>query len=126
MPADPADPADPAVLSAAESATLSAVASRIVPDEDGSPGAVGAGADRYILRSLAAERAGFRAAYRVGLAAVDAAAGTLFGHGFVRLSAGQQDEVLASAMQFFGFHSVIETMWVVDDGANDHDCIDIL
>lgn len=93
----PADPADPAVLSAAESATLSAVASRIVPDEEGSPGAVGAGADRYILRSLAAERAGFRAAYRVGLAALDAAAGTLFGHGFVRLSVGQQDEVLASA-----------------------------
>jgi hypothetical protein len=89
--------ADPHVLPAAEAATLAAVAGRIVPDEDGSPGAVGAGADRYILRSLSAERAGFLAAYRDGLAAVEAAATALFGHGFAGLATGQQDEVLESA-----------------------------
>jgi hypothetical protein len=76
---------------------LSAVAGRIVPDEDGSPGAVGAGADRYILRSLSAERAGFLAVYRDGLAAVEAAAAALFGRGFAGLAAGHQDEVLESA-----------------------------
>ncbi len=90
-------PADPHVLTAAEAAMLSAVAGRIVPDEDGSPGAVGAAADRYILRSLAAERAGLLGAYRDGLAAVEAAATALFGPGFTALTAGQQDEVLASA-----------------------------
>jgi gluconate 2-dehydrogenase gamma chain len=90
-------PADPAGLSAAEVAVLVAVADRIVPDEDGSPGAVRAGADRYIRRSLAAERAGLLAVYQAGLAEVDAAATALFGHGFAGLAAGQQDEVLASA-----------------------------
>lgn len=76
---------------------LSAVAGRIVPDEDGSPGAVAAGADRYILRSLSAERAGFLVTYRGGLAVIEEAAGALFGHSFARLAAGQQDEVLTSA-----------------------------
>lgn len=76
---------------------LSAVAGRIVPDEEGSPGAIGAGADRYILRSLSAERAGFLVAYRDGLTAVEAAAAALFGYGFAGLAAGQQDEVLESA-----------------------------
>jgi hypothetical protein len=90
-------PADSAVLSAAETAVLSAVAGRIVPDEDGSPGAVGSGADRYIVRSLSAERAGFLAAYQDGLAAIEAAASALFGHGFAGLAADQQDEALASA-----------------------------
>jgi hypothetical protein len=85
------------MLSSVEAAVLAAVADRIVPDEDGSPGAVGAGADRYILRSLSAERAGLLAAYRDGLAAVEAAATALFGHGFAGLGALQQDEVLESA-----------------------------
>jgi hypothetical protein len=76
---------------------LAAVAGRIVPDEDGSPGAVGTGADRYILRSLSAERAGLLAAYREGLAAVEAAAVALFGHAFAGLDGGQQDQVLELA-----------------------------
>lgn len=90
-------PADPQMLSAAEEATLAAVAGRIVPDEDGSPGAVGVGADRYILRSLSAERAGLLAAYRAGLAAVEAAAAALFGHGFAGLADELRDAVLESA-----------------------------
>ena len=89
--------ADPRLLSAAEAVVLAAVVGRIVPDEDGSPGAAGAGADRYILRSLSAERAGFLATYRDGLATVEAAAKAVFGHGFAGLRAGLQDEVLAAA-----------------------------
>lgn len=88
----------PQVLSAAEAATLEALCARLIPSDDGTPGAKEARASDYIDRSLAGYLAGSRKAYAAGLAAVEAYAKSSKGAAFTALSPADQDAVLG-AMQ---------------------------
>ncbi len=88
----------PQTLSAAEAATLDAICARLIPSDDGTPGAKEARAADYIDRSLAGYLAGSRKTYAAGLAAVDAYAKSTKGALFAALSAADQDAILA-AMQ---------------------------
>lgn len=80
-------------LTQAEADTLEAIAERLIPT-DASPGAVEARAAHYIDRALGGALAGFRDAYRSGLAGVDAYAQATKGAPFVRLADRDQDAVL--------------------------------
>lgn len=80
-------------LTQAEADTLEAIAERLIPT-DSSPGAVEARAAHYIDRALGGALAGFRDAYRAGLASVDAYAQATKGAPFARLEEKDQDAVL--------------------------------
>lgn len=81
-------------LTAAESTALDAFASRILPSEDGSPGAHEARAVHFIDRGLTGAMAGSREQYAVGLAALDAYAMELGGTPFNLLPAATQDAII--------------------------------
>jgi len=81
-------------LTAAESATLDAFASRILPSEDGTPGAWEARAVHFIDRALAGPMAGSRELYAVGLAALDALAVQRGATAFHTLPNAVQDEII--------------------------------
>jgi gluconate 2-dehydrogenase gamma chain len=81
-------------LTAAEATTLEAIAARLIPSDANGPGAVEAGAARYIDRALGGALASSREAYRSGLAAVDSYARMSKGALFVALSPTDQDAVL--------------------------------
>lgn len=81
-------------LTAAESATLDALASRIIPNDDGTPGAYEARAVHYIDRALAGALAESREQYAIGLQALDEYARELHGNGFAELDSNQQDAIL--------------------------------
>lgn len=88
-------PWTPETLTAAEAATLEAVAARLIPSDDTSPGATEAGAARYIDRALGGALASSRDAYTAGLAALDTYARTAAGGApFARLAPAAQDDVL--------------------------------
>jgi gluconate 2-dehydrogenase gamma chain len=82
------------VLSAAESATLTAICARIIPTDQTGPGAVEAHAATYIERALGGWLAPSRADYAEGLAAVDQAARAKSGTRFAELAPAEQDAVL--------------------------------
>ena len=86
-------------LSAAEAATLDAICARLIPSDDGTPGAKEARAADYIDRSLAGYLAGSRKAYAAGLAAVDAYAKSSKGTLFTALSPADQDAILAATQK---------------------------
>ena len=79
--------------SAAE--TLGAIAARLIPTDSNGPGATEARAAQYIDRALGGALASFRETYRAGLAALDRYAQSARGSSFARLSAADQDAVLA-------------------------------
>jgi gluconate 2-dehydrogenase gamma chain len=82
-------------LTAAEAATLEAIAARTIPSDANGPGAVEARAARYIDRALGGALASSREAYRSGLAAVDSYARMSKGASFLVLSPTDQDAVLS-------------------------------
>ncbi|MBI3048052.1 MAG: gluconate 2-dehydrogenase subunit 3 family protein [Acidobacteria bacterium] len=81
-------------LTAAETATLDAIAARLIPTDENGPGATEARATRYIDRALGGALADAREAYRTGLAAVDAWARASKSAPFAQLSAADQDAIL--------------------------------
>jgi gluconate 2-dehydrogenase gamma chain len=81
-------------LTAAEADALEAIVARLIPTDENGPGATEARAAHYIDRALAGPLASSRAAYGLGLAAVDEYAQASRGKPFSKLSAEDQDAVL--------------------------------
>ncbi|MES3008029.1 MAG: gluconate 2-dehydrogenase subunit 3 family protein [Pseudomonadota bacterium] len=105
-------------LTAAESAALDAFASRILPSDDGTPGAHEARAVHFIDRGLTGAMAASREQYAVGLAALDEHAMQVGGSAFYQLSASEQDAIVEamtlSAIPAFpmlnaGFFNLVRT-----------------
>ena len=86
-------------LTAPESRILEAIIARLIPSDENGPGALEAGAARYIDRALADALASSRAIYTAGLAALDAYARESAGQAFTELGAGEQDSVLEDLEQ---------------------------
>ena len=86
-------------LTAPEAATLEAIVARLVPRDANGPGALEAGAARYIDGALGQALAAQRPAYAAGLAAVEAHARASAGGSFTALAAEQQDAVLTDLEQ---------------------------
>lgn len=81
-------------LTETEARTLESIVARLIPLDENGPGALEAGAARYIDRSLSTALAASLDAYRAGLAAIDARARRLAGEAFTELDPDQQDRVL--------------------------------
>lgn len=81
-------------LTSAESAALDAMCSRILPSDDGSPGAHEARAVHYIDRALTSAIAASREQYAAGLAALDAHAMDVGGSPFNMLAPSDQDAII--------------------------------
>lgn len=92
-----------ATLSAAEGATLRALAARIIPSDDGTPGAEEAGAAWFADRMLGSHLADMLGAIRDGLADLDTRAVGRHGAAFASLDAAQQDALVGdvAASEFF-------------------------
>jgi gluconate 2-dehydrogenase gamma chain len=86
-------------LSPAEGRTLEAIVARLIPSDASGPGALEAGAVRYIDLGLGGALAASRDAYAAGLAALDRYAERARGRGFADLDSDQQDSILASLEQ---------------------------
>ena len=86
-------------LTAAEAATLEAFVARLIPSDSNGPGALEAGAARYIDRALGDALAPSRSAYTAGLAALDAHARGAAGKPFAELGAERQDALLRDLEQ---------------------------
>ncbi|HSG63882.1 MAG TPA: gluconate 2-dehydrogenase subunit 3 family protein [Gammaproteobacteria bacterium] len=84
----------PEVLSESQLRVLEAVVARLIPSDANGPGALEAGAARYIDRALDDALADSLAAYVQGLAALDAHARETQGRAFVELEPGAQDAIL--------------------------------
>jgi gluconate 2-dehydrogenase gamma chain len=82
-------------LTAAESDTLEAIVSRLIPTDGNGPGAAEARAAHYIDRALGGPLASARKAYAAGLAAINAYAQDSKGAPFAKLPAKEQDLVLS-------------------------------
>ncbi len=83
-------------LTANEAVALEAMVARLIPSDDGTPGATEARAADYIDRSLAGALAGSRKAYAAGLAALDAYAKSGKGASFAALAPADQDALLTA------------------------------
>ena len=81
-------------LTSAESAALDAFASRILPSDDGTPGAHEARAVHFIDRGLTGAMAASREQYTAGLAALDDHAMQVGGSAFHALPASAQDAII--------------------------------
>jgi gluconate 2-dehydrogenase gamma chain len=86
-------------LTNAEAATLEAVVARLIPRDVNGPGALEAGAPRYIDGALGDALAGQRGAYTAGLAALEAYAHAQAGGSFAALAPERQDELLTDLEQ---------------------------
>jgi gluconate 2-dehydrogenase gamma chain len=86
-------------LTASEAATLEAFVSRLIPSDRNGPGALQAGATRYIDGALGLALAAHRPAYAAGLAALEAHAQARAGSSFAALPAARQDELLGDLEQ---------------------------
>ena len=80
---------------AAEADALEAVVARLIPTDENGSGAAEARAAHYIDRALAGPLRSSREAYAAGLAALDVYAQSKDGALFARLSAPDQDAILA-------------------------------
>jgi gluconate 2-dehydrogenase gamma chain len=96
LPMVPAVPASAPLmnLTAAETEILSALVDRLIPSDDLGPGALEAGALRFIDRALSEAESASAAAYRAGLAALDRYARYSRGAAFAELSERDRDSVL--------------------------------
>ena len=81
-------------LSTAEADVLDAIVARLIPADGNGPGALEAGATRYIDRALGGALTSSREAYHAGLSALDQYARTSRGRPFRELAAADQDAVL--------------------------------
>jgi gluconate 2-dehydrogenase gamma chain len=97
--AQAANAAPYANLSAAEAATLEAIVARLIPSDATGPGALEAGAARYIDGALGSALALHRAAYTAGLAAIETYARRSAGNSFALLPPTAQDAVLTDMEQ---------------------------
>jgi len=86
----------PSALTAAQMRTLEAFVDRLIPADELGPGAVAAGAHRYIDTQLAGYLAGEKAAFAEGLDLTDAYARRTHGGAFAELSPEQRDAVLTA------------------------------
>jgi gluconate 2-dehydrogenase gamma chain len=86
-------------LTADEAKTLEAVVARLIPSDENGPGALEAGATRYIDRALGEALAGAREVYSTGLAALERYAQSTAGRSFVELEPARQDALLAELEQ---------------------------
>jgi gluconate 2-dehydrogenase gamma chain len=86
-------------LTAAEAATLESVVARLIPRDGNGPGALEAGAARYIDGALANALAAQRPAYAAGLAALEAHARAKAGRAFADLPPERQDELIGDLEQ---------------------------
>ena len=86
-------------LTAAEAATLEALVARLIPRDATGPGALEAGAARYIDGALGNALAAQRPAYAAGLAALDAHARSRAGSAFAALPPERQDELITDLEQ---------------------------
>ena len=90
-----AAPAGPLMnLTAKETEVLSAMVDRLIPSDDMGPGALEAGALRYIDRALSEAESDSVEAYRIGLAALDRYSRYSRGAPFLELSDRDKDSVL--------------------------------
>ena len=89
-------------LSASQSRILEAIVSRLIPSDENGPGALEAGAARYIDRALADVLSELQSAYAAGLDAVDAYARSRAGQPFAELVPDAQDAVLGDIEQNIG------------------------
>src|SRR5687767_14589537 len=81
-------------LTAAEAATLEVFVARLIPSDANGPGALEAGAARYIDGALGDALAPQRPAYAAGLAALEAHARSRTGAAFAALPPERQDELI--------------------------------
>ena len=81
-------------LTASEGHTLEAVVARLIPTDEGGPGATEAKAAYYIDRALGGALASSRETYAAGLAATDGYARATGGAAFARLAPADQDRIL--------------------------------
>jgi gluconate 2-dehydrogenase gamma chain len=86
-------------LTAVEAATLEAIVARLIPADASGPGALEAGAARYIDGALGSALAAQRPAYAAGLAALEVYARTSAGASFAELPPERQDAVLTDLEQ---------------------------
>jgi gluconate 2-dehydrogenase gamma chain len=82
-------------LGAAFEAAIAAVVERILPSDDGTPGALETRAAHYVC--AVAANPSLRSLYSDGVARIDARAGERFGRRFTELAGDQQDEILRAA-----------------------------
>jgi gluconate 2-dehydrogenase gamma chain len=85
------------LLTSSELATLDAALARLIPSDDGEPGAREAQVIRYVERALEGVHREHVAAYRQGLGDLDALALARFGAAFAALAVEDQDAVLREA-----------------------------
>lgn len=83
-------------LTPAQMRTLEAFVDRLIPSDELGPGAVAAGAHRYIDTQLAGYLAGEKTAFAEGLDATDAYARRAHGAAFADLAAEQRDAVITA------------------------------
>ncbi len=83
-------------LTTAEATTLEALVARLIPSDGNGPGALEAGASRYIDRALASALAGQRPAYAANLAALESYARSTAGASFAALPPERQDELVGA------------------------------
>jgi gluconate 2-dehydrogenase gamma chain len=96
-------------LNEAQLATLDAALARLIPSDDGEPGARDAQVIRYVERALDGVHSGHLPAYRRGLTDLDELAMARYGAAFAGLADGRQDAVLREAERALpGF---FELMW---------------
>ena len=81
-------------LTAAEAATLEALVARLIPRDANGPGALEAGAARYIDGALGNALSAQRPTYAAGLAALEAYARSRAGGSFATLAPERQDELI--------------------------------
>jgi len=81
-------------LTAAETEILASIVDRLIPSDDLGPGALEAGALRFIDRALSEAESSSADAYRAGIAALDRYSRYSRGGAFVDLSPRDQDSVL--------------------------------
>ena len=86
-------------LTASQAATLEAVVARLIPSDANGPGALEAGAVRYIDGALGNALAERRPAYAAGLAALEAYARSTAGRSFAALDAERQDALITDLEQ---------------------------
>jgi gluconate 2-dehydrogenase gamma chain len=101
LPAPAALPVGPPVgplmnLTAQETEILSAMVDRLIPSDEMGPGALEAGAVRFIDRALSEAESDSVGAYRAGLAALDSYSRSSHGGPFVELSDDDKDAVLVA------------------------------
>lgn len=102
-------------LSSHHIATLNAAANRIVPPDDGTPGAIESGAAAQLIAMLDGDLAHLQPDYEAFLAQLDVEAQVNYGPHFADLRADQQDTLLQSfqTMAFFRLFTehVQEQFW---------------